>query len=128
MSRRAHLRRRRLTPFQAYYHTGAWKARRALVRTRAKGQCEYCGWKPMAQVHHRTYRHFGKEPLMDLMAVCRPCHRSIHRRGRQGKSVAGSLRARGDPGMGYPPMWRQYLARCKGEDDEHRSPSISLVG
>jgi hypothetical protein len=95
----------------AYYRSAAWKRRVRQVRLRAGGWCEFCRRRAMQACHHRTYRHFGQEPLTDLMAVCRPCHRAIHHRGRRGLGAAGSLLAQKDSGMGLPPVWLAYVRR-----------------
>lgn len=63
----------------AYYKTAAWKAKREAVLARAKGRCERRGCSNRARhVHHKTYRHFGDEPLEDLQALCRLCHELRH--------------------------------------------------
>jgi ferric-dicitrate binding protein FerR (iron transport regulator) len=117
-------RRRRMSRFEAYYHTAAWYARRDAVRARAKGRCEFCRWRPMQHVHHRTYASFGQEPLEHLMAVCQACHRAIHGLGRFGAALTcatGSLLHQGDSGMGSSEPWRRYLAAITGEKHERRA-------
>jgi hypothetical protein len=94
-----------------YYATAAWYARRDDVRQRAQGRCEFCRWRPMQEVHHRTYAHFGHEPLADLMAVCSACHRAIHGLWPWGKELTcakGSLLDQGDSGMGDTAAWDAY--------------------
>lgn len=95
-----------------YYGTRAWLTRCAAVRKRARGQCEFCRWRPMAQTHHRTYAHFGAEPLRDLMGVCDVCHRAIHGLAGFGRTVVchpTSLLAQGDRGLGESSLWLAYL-------------------
>lgn len=115
--------RTRVTPvrsvasFQAYYTTATWAERRARIRQRAQGVCEFCRLRPMEHVHHRTYAHFGQERLSECMAVCLLCHRSIHAALR-GQTVrvpcaVGSLVAQGDTGMGETPVWTLYLAQTR---------------
>jgi hypothetical protein len=97
-----------------YYRTRAWYARCDAVRQRARGQCEFCRWRPMEQTHHRTYAHFGAEPLTDLMGVCDLCHRVIHGLtgfGRTARWHPTSLLARGDSGLGESALWLAYLRR-----------------
>jgi hypothetical protein len=95
-----------------YYRTPAWSRLREQATARAGGLCEYCRWRPVANIHHRTYAHFGREPLEDLMAVCRICHRRIHRIGSTDGFAMheGSLADLGDSGLGDAPLWRDYLA------------------
>jgi len=121
MSRRPTRTRRARRRLPAYYRTTAWLARRAAVRMRARGRCEYCGLAAMEHVHHRTYAHFGAEPLTDLMAVCRHCHGLIHRRipwEQRRPCTAASLRAQGDRGLGHSVMWARYLRAQKGTRHE----------
>jgi hypothetical protein len=95
-----------------YYGTRAWLTRCAAVRKRARGQCEFCGVRPMEQTHHRTYAHFGAEPLRDLMGVCDRCHRVIHGLtglGRTARYHPTSLLAQGDRGLGESSLWLAYL-------------------
>jgi hypothetical protein len=43
-------------------------------------------------VHHLTYKRIGRERLKDLMLVCDPCHKSIHRSGHKGSLWSQSNR------------------------------------
>jgi len=45
--------------------------------------CRICGaeWTLSCDdLHHRTYARLGCEAFADLIALCRPCHRELHRR------------------------------------------------
>lgn len=100
-----------------YYRSRAWYGRRHQVRARAGGLCEFCRVRGIEHVHHRTYRHFGQEPLGDLMACCRDCHAAIHGRRHAGTPLscaAGSLLALGDSGRGPSALWTRYLRTVKG--------------
>ena len=99
-----------------YYYTSVWYRRVDAVRARARGRCEFCQVRRMQHCHHRTYARFGAEPLTDLMAVDRLCHRAIHGLLPLGTVLTcadGSLLAEGDSGMGLSVRWRAYLASCK---------------
>lgn len=103
-----------------YYTTPAWYRRKDAVRIRARGRCEFCRHRPMQHLHHRTYDHFGREPLSDLMAVCRACHRAIHgllRRGTRLTCTEDSLLANGDSGLGLSARWKAYLRTCQRQED-----------
>jgi len=63
-----------------YIQSDTWKRRRAAVFNRAGDICEACGFEPADEVHHTTYRNVGREPLYELRAVCKNCHRIIHDR------------------------------------------------
>ncbi len=102
-----------------YYTTPAWYRRKDAVRHRAGGICEFCRHRRMTQLHHRTYANFGREPLSELMAVCRACHRAIHgllRRGTRLTCTEESLLARGDRGVGDSALWKAYLRACQRQE------------
>lgn len=67
---------RAMSGFYDYYmHSPPWFERRALVIERARGRCERCRRTTARfEVHHKTYEHFGSEPLEDLEALCATCH------------------------------------------------------
>jgi hypothetical protein len=61
-----------------YTASPEWAALRKKVLRRAGGLCEGCGDSEPADVHHLTYKHFEKEFLFELVALCKPCHLRIH--------------------------------------------------
>lgn len=77
-SRREYTRASFLHRYDEYLQSPEWKARRALVIERAAGLCEGCRLRPPTQVHHRTYRHVGREFIFELAAVCDDCHEVLH--------------------------------------------------
>ena len=73
-----------LTDYQSYIQSEAWKAK-AKQRLEIDGyQCVMCGaqgtaWNPL-NVHHRNYKSIGHENVdTDLVTLCDPCHRRVHR-------------------------------------------------
>ncbi|HEY1361789.1 MAG TPA: hypothetical protein VGF60_06055 [Xanthobacteraceae bacterium] len=64
--------------YNLYLKTGEWQQKRAKVLQRANGQCEGCGMKPAAEVHHLTYNNVFAEFLFELVAVCDACHSRLH--------------------------------------------------
>gem|GEM_PF-1012922 len=64
--------------YEHYRQTDEWKHKRSKVILRAQGLCEACRDRPATQAHHTTYAHVGREFLFELVAVCEPCHRSMH--------------------------------------------------
>lgn len=64
--------------YDGYLKSAVWIERRAQVLKRANGKCEACGVAAAEHVHHLTYDHVGREPLFDLVAICHPCHDSVH--------------------------------------------------
>ncbi|HZA25721.1 MAG TPA: hypothetical protein VFA32_24515 [Dehalococcoidia bacterium] len=51
-----------------------WAVKRRQVKERSGGVCERCRNAPVQDVHHRSYRNLGNEPLEELQGLCRPCH------------------------------------------------------
>lgn len=64
--------------YQRYLQSGAWKAKRRLVRKRSNGTCELCKKRIATQAHHVTYENLGDEPLDDLLDLCFVCHAKQH--------------------------------------------------
>lgn len=61
-----------------YLQTPTWRAKRKLVLERCGGACEGCRQQRAAQVHHLTYKHWGRELLFELVALCDECHAVCH--------------------------------------------------
>ena len=62
--------------YKEYSGSPAWKVKRDRVIQRDGGQC-VCGAQA-TEVHHKTYDNIGKEPLSDLVALCKECHGREH--------------------------------------------------
>ena len=62
-----------------YLKSDEWRRKRYVVLKRDNWRCVYCG-QPATQVHHKKYSklNLGKEPLIWLVSVCKPCHETIH--------------------------------------------------
>lgn len=68
--------------YEKYIHSSAWKRKRERVLKRDHYRCRKCGKSNCRlEVHHLTYKHFGNEPLEDLLTVCSQCHHRIHKKG-----------------------------------------------
>ena len=65
-----------LGTYEEYKRSPAWHQKRELVRERDKSLC-VCGAQA-TEVHHKTYKNIGKEPLSDLVALCKGCHEGVH--------------------------------------------------
>ena len=63
--------------YENYLKSPAWKVKRDAVKQRDGGQC-VCGTQA-TEVHHKTYDNIGKEPLSDLVALCKECHERVHK-------------------------------------------------
>jgi phage terminase large subunit GpA-like protein len=103
---------------KAYYTTKEWQARCEAVKMRCRARCEYCGSRPVQNVHHRTYARWMQEPLEDLMGVCRACHCLIHGLRNTVHIADGSLADQGDSGMGTSAVWRGYLGALRRGERE----------
>ena len=69
--------------YQDYLKSEHWKdIRRRYFRgklfKRYKRGCYICGAKENLQLHHRTYKRFGRERLDDLIPLCSDCHNGVH--------------------------------------------------
>jgi hypothetical protein len=61
-----------------YLKSDTWRKKRELVMNRDGHMCQACLSKKAEHVHHLSYKHWKKEPLFDLISVCKECHDSIH--------------------------------------------------
>jgi phage terminase large subunit GpA-like protein len=87
-----------------------WDYYTPTVRKRAGWRCERCGERTRRlEVHHLTYERFGRELLMDLQALCEPCHK-----------IADAERKR----------WtrRRYGVTCDDEDPAEMAWIIKVFG
>ena len=63
--------------YKKYLSSPAWNRKRDLVIERDKGICVRCRAEGK-EVHHKTYDNIGKEPLSDLVMLCKGCHERVH--------------------------------------------------
>jgi hypothetical protein len=75
--------------YHAYLQTGAWREKSRKV-LRRDPTCTACGDAPSKQAHHLTYGRIYREPLFDLVGVCRPCHVALHSDEALDEAIAGS--------------------------------------
>ncbi len=62
--------------YPRYIETDTWRAKRITVLERDGYLC-VCGANASV-VHHKRYDNIGKEPLSDLVSLCKDCHTDIH--------------------------------------------------
>lgn len=60
-----------------YLNSMEWKEKRDEVLNRDGHLCQACLKRKATQVHHINYKHWGNEPLFDLISVCDSCHEAI---------------------------------------------------
>jgi 5-methylcytosine-specific restriction endonuclease McrA len=67
-----------------FYTSKEWVALRRARKHIDRYVCQHCsksGSGIVLNVHHLTYERFGGDETMeDLVTLCRPCHRAIHRK------------------------------------------------
>jgi hypothetical protein len=69
-----------------HYHARFRRADWRLLRRRKLQDhpfCAVCHAAGDLDVHHNTYKRFGRERLEDLTVLCRPCHVKFHGEGHQ---------------------------------------------
>ena len=61
--------------YMEYMASDVWDKKRRRILKRDDYTCQHCRAtnKPL-DVHHLTYKHLFKEPLKDLISLCRDCH------------------------------------------------------
>lgn len=67
--------------YKFYLTTPHWQKVRARALKHAKNTCQKCGKKGgVLDVHHLTYGTLGRERIRDTEVLCRPCHKSLHKK------------------------------------------------
>lgn len=61
--------------YELYLNSFDWYIKKLQVFERAGGRCEMCGKIGFTEVHHKTYKNLGNEPISDLIALCPDCHK-----------------------------------------------------
>lgn len=64
--------------YHAYLKSPEWRDRVSKKMKQARGRCLLCNADGPLSVHHRTYDHIFKEPLIDLIVLCKGCHEKYH--------------------------------------------------
>ena len=114
--------------YNNYLHSERWKKKRYKVLKRDNFQCANCHSKYILQIHHLTYKNIFREPLCDLIALCKDCHTKhhdglpIHINGRQ----ITHLIPRDSKSVGSPSIsWKSKSSRTKSR--KHRKPKPQLI-
>lgn len=68
--------------YKEYMMSDEWRRKREEIYKKKKGVCQICNKKlgNSYHVHHKNYKHLGKELEGDLMLLCEQCHMKIHHR------------------------------------------------
>lgn len=65
-------------PYSEYLKTEYWQKKRQQVIEFWGQRCMVCDSQEGLNVHHRTYRNLGNEPILDLVVLCSNCHALFH--------------------------------------------------
>jgi len=69
--------------YQEYLLTPVWNELKKAALARADYRCQVCNSDNSLNIHHRKYpRVLGKEPVSDLVVLCRNCHELFHSKKR----------------------------------------------
>jgi hypothetical protein len=68
----------RKIPYCDYLKTEHWQLAKNAVRYKYKNKCTKCGSNKSLEVHHLSYKNFGREELKDLTLLCSNCHILAH--------------------------------------------------
>jgi len=63
--------------YKDHLKSAQWHAKWHAVMKRDNYFCKICEKARATQVHHKSYDRFGREPLIDLIAVCSQCHQTL---------------------------------------------------
>lgn len=78
-------REQRRTEYERYINSAEWRdVRRRYRESKRPWRCHVCSSGKQLHLHHRTYKRFGHEWLMDLVPLCEMCHRDAHMLVRTG--------------------------------------------
>ena len=86
--RNSNLKKRNMT-YQEYLKSDHWRdTRRRYFRSKLYKGCYICETRKNIEIHHKTYKRFGREWLNDLLALCSECHKEVHKYHRNNPHLA----------------------------------------
>jgi hypothetical protein len=68
----------RTLAYSQYLSRPHWQQIRDRTMQKAHDKCQVCGSRERLTVHHKTYKHLGKEHDGDLVLLCHRCHKKAH--------------------------------------------------
>ena len=98
------------TTYTEYRDSDAWQTKRDHVLERDKHKCVVCS-DHAQHIHHRTYDNIGKEPLSDLVSLCRECHHKVH----EDNPFHHQPETTGKPKLSQPPPTNKPKAAIEAE-------------
>lgn len=66
--------------YSAYLRSNHWRSFRRQFKAHRSWTC-ICGEETGLELHHCTYENLAEEDFGDVIALCGPCHASIHEGG-----------------------------------------------
>ena len=78
-----------------YLLTKHWSKKRIETAVFYKYECQFCHEKnPLKfEIHHKTYKHVGKEKMKDLLFLCEKCHKAYHKN----KAIKEAIKQKENP-------------------------------
>lgn len=64
--------------YHEYMKSAAWQRKRRKMFSKFGEFCQICRSSNDLQIHHKTYKNLGREPLEDLQILCKACHENHH--------------------------------------------------
>lgn len=64
--------------YESYIMSDEWQVRRNKRLEWDKFRCQQCGSSQQLQVHHLTYKRVFDEDILDLITLCKICHKDEH--------------------------------------------------
>lgn len=63
--------------YKKYIRSTEWKRKKSEL-LKNHPFCTRCSSKEKLQVHHMNYRNLGNEKDLDLVVLCKKCHKKVH--------------------------------------------------
>lgn len=79
--------------YREYLRSKHWKSfkKRFKESSYYRGKCYICERDKNIQYHHITYIRIGKEYLKDIVELCAPCHKNVHRAMRKNPKLTWEI-------------------------------------
>ena len=106
--------------YKEYLDSPAWEMKRDDVIKRDGDQC-VCGAQASV-VHHKTYNNIGKEPLSDLVALCKECHDREHK-----PYVPPNRQPSTQPGQAYWDDFKTYMEENENQLQLFPEPDLPSI-
>lgn len=109
-----------------YLNSKKWKKKRLMALNHYGRKCDKCKATGSLDVHHLTYKRFGKELLSDLQILCRKCHDEVHSIEPKNLRPSNEIRPpKKTPKVKYPPIpEHKRLPNKKGKKNRKIKPPI----